>query len=206
MKKLLLLGIFCAAATVLSAFNINRETGIWSGLDSGRFHRYDNTLSDALIEFFKNEKAHTLVDFGCGLGSYVRAFQKAGFDAQGCDGNPDTIELTKGLCDIRDLTEAFDLGRRFDWVVSLEVGEHIPKPFEKTFIENLVHHADKGIILSWAPKRQRGRGHFNEQNNDYVKDVMAQYGFTADEKMEVHFRESSRFYWFKNSIMVFRRT
>ena len=205
MTKGLVFGLFCFAALSLSAFDIDRERGFWSGLDSGKHHRYDQVLSEELVSFFKKENAKKIVDFGCGLGSYVKAFRQKGFTAEGFDGNPDTPELSRGLCQVQDLSYKFDLDKRYDWVMSLEVGEHIPKPFEKTFVENLVRHAEKGIILSWALKGQRGRGHFNTQNNDYVKDMLAKYGFVSDEEAEKKFRENSRLWWFKNTIMVFRR-
>ena len=47
-----------------------------------------------------------------------------------------------------DLAKEFDLGLRFDWVISLEVGEHIPEQYEGTFLENLVKHACKGEVKS----------------------------------------------------------
>ena len=184
---------------------IDKETGIWSGLDSGRFHRHDPHLCEEFIKFFKEENANNLVDFGCGMGSHVRTLKQKGFNIVGFDGNPDTPELTKGLCTVLDLTRVFDLNTKYDWVICLEVAEHIPKPFEKVLIENLIRHAKEGIVLSWAPRRQRGRGHFNEQNNDYVKLLMQTYGFKADEEAEQRFREKSCRYWFKNSIMVFRK-
>ncbi len=39
---------------------------------------------------------------------------------------------------------------KYDWIISLEVAEHIPAQFESIYIDNLVKHAKEGIILSWA--------------------------------------------------------
>ncbi|CAG5124210.1 unnamed protein product, partial [Candidula unifasciata] len=38
----------------------------------------------------------------------------------------------------------------YDWVVSVEVGEHIPAKFEDIYLDNLARHAKEGIVLSWA--------------------------------------------------------
>ena len=104
-----------------------------------------------------------------------------------------------------DLSEPVDLGEKYDWVISLELGEHIPKRFEKTFINNLITHAKNGIILSWAVKGQGGVGHVNCQNNDYVKARMKELGFVDDIRAEEFLRKRAWRPWFKNTIMVFRK-
>lgn len=38
----------------------------------------------------------------------------------------------------------------YDWVISVEVGEHIPAKFQNIYLDNLVRHAREGIVLSWA--------------------------------------------------------
>ena len=205
MKLKLTLMLTALLMVSVSAFEIDRERGFWSGLDAGRGHRTDFKLIEELVRFFKQENATTLVDFGCGMGKYVHLLNKHGFDCEGYDGNPNTPELTHQLCKVLDLSKTFDFGKKYDWVMSLEVGEHIPKPFEKIFVENLIRHCDKGIVLSWAKKGQRGRGHFNNQNNDYVKRMMDSYGFDNDEDAENLMREASSLYWFKDTIMVFRK-
>ena len=92
-----------------------------------------------------------------------------------------------------DLSEPIDLGKKFDWVLSLEVGEHLPKKFERIFIENLDRHNLRGIVLSWDLKGQGGYGHFNEQSNEYIKSVMATYGYANDIAAESRLREKCSF-------------
>lgn len=53
------------------------ENGFWEGTEaSSHKHKYDKSLSDALLVFLKTEKVKTLCDFGCGMGSYVQHFKK----------------------------------------------------------------------------------------------------------------------------------
>ena len=162
-------------------------------------------ILNGIKNFLRAEEAISSVDFGCGEGDYVRVLLEDGFDSHGYDGNPQTPLITNGIGKILDLSTPFDLNRTFDWVISLEVGEHIPHQYETVFIENIVKHASRGVILSWAVKGQGGTGHFNEQNNDYIKSIFTNYGFINDLKAETLLREKASLGWFKNTILVFRK-
>ena len=111
-------------------------------------HVTDWKLADAIVDFLRKEKAQTLVDFGCGDGDYVNHFLKSGINAVGYDGNPVTEDASGGTCFVLDLSNPIDLQSRYDWVMSLEVGEHLPKQYETIFIENLIQHVKDGLILS----------------------------------------------------------
>ena len=137
---------------------------------------------------------------------YVRVLLENGLQCEGYDGNPATPSLTNNLAKVIDLSIPFNLETKFDWVVSLEVGEHLPPQFETVFIENLIRHCSKGIILSWAVKGQGGHGHFNEQNNNYIKSIFVdKYGFTNDVTVEKELRKQAKLVHFKRTIMVFRK-
>jgi cyclopropane fatty-acyl-phospholipid synthase-like methyltransferase len=180
------------------------EKGYWIG-DVPECHVTDRVLGEAIADFFIEEDARTVVDFGCGMGDYVMELRCRGIAAEGYDGNPLTPQFTNGICKVRDLSEPFQLEETFDWVMSLEVGEHLPQQYEKIFIENLMRHAKKGILLSWAIKNQGGTGHFNEQNNDYIKAIFADYGYINDLKAEKKLRSKAQCSWFVHSLMVFRK-
>ena len=66
----------------------------------------------------------------------------------------------------------------YDWIISLEVAEHIPKEFESTYLDNIVRHAVEGIIISWAIPGQDGVQHINNQPFYYVAFALAKLGFT----------------------------
>ncbi len=90
--------------------------------------------------------------------------------------------------------------------MSLEVGEHLPKKFEDIFINNLHNNNENGMVLSWALVGQPGDGHINCQNNDYIKSKICKLGYINDIESENKLRNAaSRCYWFKNTIMVFRK-
>ena len=104
-----------------------------------------------------------------------------------------------------DLSKKFRSESKWEYIVSLEVAEHLPKQFEKIFIENLHENNTKGIILSWALVGQGGHGHFNERNNDYVKTLFKQLGYYNDVNEEILLRNKATVPWFKNTVMIFKR-
>lgn len=174
------------------------ERGFWTDA-SKEGHYYDTRLSRALCKFFDG---HSVVDMGCGTGRYVSAMRAAGIDCDGVDGNP--LTAGPGLS-VADLSTELRLPRTYDWVLSMEVGEHIPRQYEGTFIGNLNRHARLGIVLSWASPGQPGRGHVNERTSEYLADIMSGLGYYPCWDWEAAFRQQARLPWLKTTIMVFRR-
>ena len=181
------------------------KNGFCEGKEVSSQHVYDKTLSYTLVTFFKSEKAQTICDFGCGMGSYVQYFIENNINAIGYDGNPNTPELTNNTCHVLDLSEPIKLNTPFSWVMSLEVGEHLPKKFEDIFINNLHNNNKNGIILSWGTKCQGVKGDYNEQNNDYIKSKICKLGYINDIESENQLRKHPKYRWFKNTLMVFRK-
>jgi hypothetical protein len=55
---------------------------------------------------------------------------------------------------------------RTNWVISFEVGEHVPSMYEGMFVRNLHAHNCRGIVVSWATFRQKGgTSHINLHDN-----------------------------------------
>lgn len=182
------------------------KNGYWEGVEASSQHKHDETLCKCLVNFFLTECASSVVDLGCGMGNYVKEFNKNNILTVGYDGNPNTTQLTNNTCKVIDLSEPIRFDLPFDWVMSLEVGEHLPKQFEDIFIHNLHNNNKKGIVLSWAIKGQGGHGHFNEQNTDYIKTKICQLGYVNDTASEDIIRNSASLWWFKKTIMVFRKS
>jgi SAM-dependent methyltransferase len=168
-------------------------------------HSFDENLSAAITSYLIGQKCNSILDIGCGLGEYCDKFIEAGMYCEGYDGNPHTEAFTNGKYKVLDFSESVDLGRTFDWVISLEVGEHIPREFENNFFGNIERHAAKGAIISWAVEGQDGLGHVNCRNNDYVKTIMYTHGFRPIYTAERFLRNSISLSWFKNTIMAFEK-
>ena len=114
--------------------------------------------------------------------------------------------VSEGRVSFLDLTLPLYGLPLYDWIISLEVAEHIPKQFESIYIDNLVRHAREGLVISWAAPGQRGYSHVNNRPLDYVKAVMEGHGFKYDTVSSDLLRHSAVVEWFKTNINVFRRT
>ncbi len=122
----------------------------------------------------------------------------------GYDGSPNVEEVTKGLVKHLDLSKPQNLGRKWDWVMSLEVGEHIPKQFEDIYITNLLNHASYGVVLSWAIRGQGGTAHVNCLNNTEVVERLEAKGFFPDYQYWEILRKDATLSWFRRTLMVFK--
>ena len=125
-------------------------------------------------------KPESLLDVGCGAGAWCKVWLEAGVaDVLGVDGEyVDRAGLLtdQGAFRSQDLSRAFDLGRRFSLVVSLEVAEHIAASSADVFVENLSRHGDV-VLFSAAVPGQGGEFHVNEQPLQYWRERFAQHGF-----------------------------
>lgn len=125
-------------------------------------------------------KAASLVDIGCGRGAWLLEWQRAGLvEYLGIDGDyagRDGLLIPDNRFASRDLTEPFDVGRRFDLVVSLEVGEHIRPDATEIFVDNLCNHSD-AILFSAAVPGQGGTSHLNEQSYGFWRKRFAERGY-----------------------------
>ena len=174
--------------------------GFWLTNDESG-HAFDKSLANKLKEIFLN---CDVLDLGCGPGYYTRFLLDNNIQSEGWDGNPNTHIISKGLCNVADLTQIHNFEKK-DWVLSLEVGEHIPKEYESIFIQNLINHSKKGIVLSWATPGQPGDGHVNCQSNEYVVDIMRSHNYILDVHSTIQLRKAAELWWFQNTIMVFRK-
>lgn len=110
-----------------------------------------------------------------------------------------------GFVKFVDLTIPLYLEEKYDWVLSLEVGEHIADKDEDVYLNNLMRHAKEGILLSWALEGQGGHRHVNTHNNEYVIERLREKGFYYDYATSKVLRDVAELPWFRETLMLFRR-
>jgi hypothetical protein len=184
------------------------DSGGWCSSISGRNsskHVTDDNFAKALSDFLANKR---VASFGDGPGVYKEKIEALGkvisYDA--FDGAPFVEITTDNRVKFLDLTLPIYHLKTYDWVVSVEVAEHIPKEFEHIYVDNLVRHAKEGIILSWSKVGQIGHSHVNNQNFDYVKSIMEKKCFNHDNKNSLMLKNYASLSWIKNNVNVYRRS
>jgi SAM-dependent methyltransferase len=122
----------------------------------------------------------SVLDVGCGAGAWLSEYRNLGVpDYLGVDGayvQPSTLLIPQDRFCSQDIAKAFDLGRRFDVVQCLEVGEHIQEIFAETLVENLTRHGEK-ILFSAATPGQGGENHVNEQTHEFWRSIFLKRGY-----------------------------
>jgi hypothetical protein len=167
-------------------------------------HMWDKSFSTALSTFLKGK---VVGSFGDGPGLYKKHLDSLNevVSYTAYDGAPYCEKVTGGVVQFLDLTASQFGLQAFDWIISVEVGEHIPAKFEDVYLDNLVRHAKEGIILSWAVPGQGGLSHVN---NKPLEDVVAQLkkrGFDINKEAGQPLREAAEFKWLKGNVHIYRR-
>jgi len=124
----------------------------------------------------------SVLDVGCGDGIWLASCRAKGASTvSGVDGpwtDPTQLLIPPESVAIKDLSEPFDLQRRYDLVISLEVAEHVAPQFSEIFVDNLVRHGDV-ILFGAAIPYQSGFRHINEQWQSYWAGLFQAKGFLA---------------------------
>jgi hypothetical protein len=162
-----------------------------------------------LEALFRRENVTSVSDFGAGVGQYgAYLVPRLGprFTYRAYDGAGDIESYTNGFVKYADFTLPLPQLPVTDWVLSTEVGEHIPSQFEGMFLRNLHATNCRGVVLSWAVLGQGGEQHINNHSNDYVAAVFTDLGYTRDLELEAQLRMGDKnHWWLEASAMAFRR-
>jgi 2-polyprenyl-3-methyl-5-hydroxy-6-metoxy-1,4-benzoquinol methylase len=174
-----------------------------------------------------------IIDFGCGSGVILNTILKlipddVDTELYAMDGMEEAKEfLDKRIrfaqCDFSECGEIYILPEmvqhQFDWVISTEVAEHLPKECAKDFIRlltNSVYPLGK-IFFSAAQPGDGGEGHYNEQPKKYWRDMFIEMDFEeCPHDFETYFQKvcpnqkidkltGKRLPGYARNLMIFRR-
>lgn len=156
----------------------------------------------------------SVLDIGCGTGSWLRAFAELGVDdVLGIDGDyvdRAALEIPADRFIAADVSRPLDLsaarnGRGFDLAVSLEVGEHLPKECSHTLVESLARAAPV-VLFSAAIPLQGGTGHLNERWQHEWAALFAARGYLAVDALRPLIWSDERVsFWYRQNTLLYVR-
>jgi len=112
------------------------------------------------------------------------------------------LYISRDKFKIGDLESGFDLKRKFDLILCLEVAEHLDENAANRFIKSLTDHGDI-IIFSAALPGQGGDNHLNEKPFSYWQKKFEQYGyFFADVFRERFWNNENIDWWYKQNMFL----
>lgn len=153
--------------------------------------------------------ARSVVDVGCGVGTWLAAFREAGVAAiEGIDGAHVPRELLRIPVEAftaADLERPLPPGPRADLALCLEVAEHLAPERAEGLVNDLVNRAD-AVLFSAALPFQGGEGHVNENWLEYWAILFRRYGFSAADVIRPALWNDLRVcWWYRQNIVLFAR-
>jgi SAM-dependent methyltransferase len=165
--------------------------------------------SKVLPYLFDIVKPASIIDIGCGTGSWLNVAKSLGVkEIIGVDG----IRLDNTMLRIensefvqQDLSQLFNLDRKFDLALCLEVAEHLPKNCDESLVDSITSHSDI-VLFSAAIPGQGGQHHVNEQYPQYWKEKFDRRGYQAyDILREVFWNDLEVNWWYSQNMVVYAK-
>lgn len=158
---------------------------------------------------FERFKPKSVLDVGCGLGTWLAVAQELGVaEIAGLEGawlDRKLARVASSAITTADLEKPFDLGRRFDLAMTLEVAEHLSAEAAEGFVAALTRHADV-ILFSAAIPFQGGHHHVNEQFPDYWQAMFEAHGYVPLDFIRPQIWYCSDvLLWLRQNILVYAR-
>ena len=149
-------------------------------------------------EIVRQLQPKSVLDVGCGIGTWLKVFEEQGVvDILGLDGDHvdrSLLKINPNQFKVQNLLTTWDLSRKFDLVVSLEVAEHLPEHVSDSFVEALVKHGNS-IVFSAAIPKQDGQNHLNEQWPSYWEEKFRKHGFYFHDVLRHLFWNNTKVQW-----------
>jgi SAM-dependent methyltransferase len=152
--------------------------------------------------------AKSVVDVGCGSGTWAQAYAQAGCEVLGIDGEivqVDQLLISADRFLRKDLAQPLRLDRRFDLVNCLEVAEHLDGSRADGFVADLCALGD-AVAFSAAIPGQGGTHHVNEQFQSYWIERFRSQGFVPLDCLRHQIWGNDRVaWWYVQNLFLFVR-
>ncbi len=174
--------------------------------------RNPHTLESPRAAFpiiFSESTPASLLDIGCGTGTWLKAAQESGvktvFGVDGIQVAREDFWVDANSFRREDLTGSINLGQKFEAALCLEVGEHLDEKFAPTLVKSLTTHADLVIFSAGCPG-QPGQHHVNCQWPAYWQEIFNQQGYACDDAVRWRLWNKTEVQpWYRQNIFRARR-
>ena len=183
----------------------------WYEVDKISYHQIEceeGPFAKRLANWISTEStALTVLDIGCGPGTYVRALREVGVDAIGIDTDERVSEQ-----EYLSQQSLFDTKLQAQLVLCLEVAEHIDSSLSDAIAASVAGAVEPGGMLIWSAAHlgQGGTGHINCQPKSYWHSKLKEAGLERDEETESkllnYVKAGYHMGWFYLNGMVFRKS
>lgn len=160
-----------------------------------------------ILQEYVNPKS--VVDVGCGLATFLKVY-KDKYQVEeilGIDGKWVDKELLSKNIDPKyflevDLELGFNLQKRFDLAICIEVVEHLKPESSDLIVDSLINLSDV-ILFSAAIPFQSGDNHKNEQWPGYWQSKFEERGYAFYDCIRPHIWDNKElFWWYKQNIFL----
>lgn len=167
-----------------------------------------NAANQVLPFIFKKFSPKSIIDIGCGTGTWLAVAKKLGAMVKGVDGNyidNNLLEIQANEIVLHNLTIPYETEIKFDLAVCLEVAEHLPESAAETIVSSLTNASDL-ILFSAAIPNQSGQNHINEQWPSYWQAKFLTRGYFAFDILREKFWQHENIeWWYKQNIILYAK-
>lgn len=166
-----------------------------------------SAAKQVLPYIFKLKPVDNVIDIGCGIGTWLSVAKELGAkEILGVDGvDLDEKDLKIPLDDfiVTNLTQPFNLNKKFDLLLCLEVAEHLPESSAEILVDSLTNHSEF-ILFSAAIPGQGGQNHINEQWPQYWSNLFRAKGYFPCDILSIQFWHNEEVeWWYKQNMVIY---
>jgi len=167
-----------------------------------RSHNWQKAVGNMIASMYN---VKSIVDFGCGIGSFLEGFKEYGSAVKGFEylydnAKPYIDESVSAFIEQGNAMEDIDCGK-FDCVMSIEVAEHILEEASDKFVQNLTNASERFIFFTAATEGQSGSGHINGQPHEFWFEKFEKFGFVLSKEDTEMVRKEMAKQPFRNKYM-----
>jgi cyclopropane fatty-acyl-phospholipid synthase-like methyltransferase len=168
-----------------------------------------HTSSEIIVPIVKNlinEPINSVIDFGCGLGNWLKCWQENGASLiKGFEtGNISDLQIPIECVEKTNLTLVKkNTEDKFDLAMSLEVAEHLDESYAEEFINTICSYSNK-VLFSGAIPHQGGIGHVNEQYPSYWDKYFKNNGYICYDYIRGEIWNNNKVsIWYRQNILLY---